>query len=255
MKVGETLAWSTWVQLCGGVAVARDGDRVEHRLPGRQGRLVLAYLAVNEDRWVTRDELVLAVWGEVEPPDVDSALSSLVSKVRRVVGPELIPGRSSLRFLRDPGCTLVDLHFARDALHRAQVHLAAGEPLLAWQPAHTAYAIAGRRFLDGFEAPWITDTRATTETLFLNALECETRALIGVGETAVAETAARKLVQRAPFRESGYSLLMSVLDREGNRAEALRVYDALRCVLSEELGTVPGPEVSALHQSLLRAGG
>lgn len=214
---------------------------------------MLAYLAAHDERWITRDELVFSVWGDNEPPDADAALSSLLSKVRRVVGPELIDGRSSLRFVRDQSRTFVDLHFARDALHRAQVHLASDEPTLAWQPAHTAYAIAGRRFLSGFEAPWVDDLRQAMETLFLNALECETRALIAVGETPVAEHAARKLVGRAPFRESGYSLLMCALEKSGNRAEALRVFDKLRCLLSDELGAAPGPEVSEIHQRLLRA--
>ena len=116
------MAWSTWVQLCGGFAVARDGVRVEQRLPGRQGRLTLAYLAANEHRWVTRDELILAVWGEEEPPDAEGALSSLMSKIRRVVGADLIEGRSSLRFVRDQSCTHVDMHYAKDALHRAQAY-------------------------------------------------------------------------------------------------------------------------------------
>jgi DNA-binding SARP family transcriptional activator len=248
------LAWATWVQLCGGFAVERDGVRIEQRLPGRQGRLTLAYLAANESRWISRDALVFALWREDEPPDADAALASLVSKVRRVVGPELIMGRGSLRFVRDQGTVHVDMHFAADALHRAQVQLAAGEPRLAWQPAHTAYAIAGRRFMEGFEAPWIDDVRESMETLCLNALECEAHALFGVGETLVAETAARKLIQRAPFRESGYQLLMRALDETGNRAEALRVFDKLRCLLSDELGTTPGPEISALHQRLLGAG-
>jgi len=248
------LAWSTWVQLCGSFVVERDGSRVEHRLPGRQGRLTLAYLASHEDRAVTRDELIYAVWGDEEPPDPDAALASLLSKVRRVVGPDLISGRSSVRFVRDQATTHVDMHYARDAMHRALVHLSAGEPKMAWQPAHTAFFIAERRFMSGFEAPWIDDVRGAMETVFLNGLECATRSLLAVDESHVAEISARKLVQRAPFRESGYLLLMQALEVNGNRAEALRVFDTLRCLLSDELGTTPGPDVAALHQRLLGAG-
>ena len=248
------MAWTNLVQLCGGFVVERDGVRVQQNLPGRQGRLTVAYLAAHEDRWITRDELTFAMWGDDEPPDVDSALSSLLSKIRRVLGPDMVTGRSSLRFQRDQDETHVDMHFAKDALHRAQVHMAAGEPRLAWQPAHTAYSITDRRFMSDYEAPWIDDMRDVMENLFLNALECETRSLIGVGEAPVAENAARKLVERAPFRESGYFLLMSVLEELGNRAEALLVYDKLRGLLAEELGTSPGPEVAEVHRRLLGTG-
>jgi DNA-binding SARP family transcriptional activator len=234
------------------MAVERDGLRVEQRLPGRQGRLTLAYLAVNDDRWVTRDELAFALWGDVEPSDAESGLSSVLSKIRRVLGGDLVQGRSSLRFVPDD-TTYVDLHFARDALHRAQVHADAGRPDMAWQPAHSAYAVARRTFLVGLQAPWIDDWRSVVESLELDALECETHALLGVGELLVAVNAAQRLVDRAPYRESGYCLLMRALDSCGNRAQSLLVYERLRTLLAEELGVAPGPEVTQLHQRLLGA--
>ncbi|HEU0317093.1 MAG TPA: AAA family ATPase, partial [Solirubrobacteraceae bacterium] len=42
--------------------------------------------------------------------------------------------------------------------------------------------------------------------------------------------------------------------RRGNAAEATLTYDRLRCLLRDELGTVPSPRVSALHEQLLRTG-
>jgi DNA-binding SARP family transcriptional activator len=245
------LVWSTWIQLCGRLAILRDGMRVESRLPGRQGVCLLGFLAANPDRWITRDELVSALWGETEPPE--GALASLLSKVRRVTGQERIQGRSSVRFIADDA-TFVDVHYAIECLHRAQAHTSAGRSLLAWQPAHTAYAIARRTFLLGQEAPWIDQWRRRLAEVELAGLECSTRAHISVGDLSVAERAARVLVDRAPFRESGYHLLMSALELSGNPAEALRIYDCLRRLLIDELGTAPGPEVSAVHQRLLRSG-
>ena len=55
----------------------------------------------------------------------------------------------------------------------------------------------------------------------------------------------------SPFREAGYGLLMEALAAQGNTAEALQVYDALRCRLRDELGTAPSAELQALHQRLL----
>ena len=47
--VGVTLASSPLVriQICGALTVERDGQRLDTRLPGRQGRLLFAYLVVN----------------------------------------------------------------------------------------------------------------------------------------------------------------------------------------------------------------
>ena len=44
--LGETLA-ETRIQLCGRLVARIDGPRIEDALPGRQGRLAFAYLAVN----------------------------------------------------------------------------------------------------------------------------------------------------------------------------------------------------------------
>jgi DNA-binding SARP family transcriptional activator len=37
----------------------------------------------------------------------------------------------------------------------------------------------------------------------------------------------------------------------GNRAEALRVYEQCRQLLSEELGTYPSPETDSIYRALL----
>ena len=50
------------IRLCGGFEVELGGKRVEGRLPGRQGPLVVAVLAVNRERPVSRDELIGALW-------------------------------------------------------------------------------------------------------------------------------------------------------------------------------------------------
>ena len=52
----------TRIQVCGSVVVQMDGRRVDGDLPGRQGVLLLVYLASNRDRAVTRDELIEALW-------------------------------------------------------------------------------------------------------------------------------------------------------------------------------------------------
>jgi hypothetical protein len=72
------------IQVCGPLAVERDGQRLDARLPGRQGRLLFTYLVVNRNRQVPRDELAEALWREPDPAAVDARLNPLLSKLRRV---------------------------------------------------------------------------------------------------------------------------------------------------------------------------
>jgi pentatricopeptide repeat protein len=240
------------IQLCGRLAVELSGARVENLLPARQGRLLLAYLVANWDRAVPRDEVSFALWGDDVPTDADSSLNALVSKVRRVVGRSRIDGRGELRFVADDG-TFVDMHAAIEALHRAESHARAGRWHQGWQPAHTAYQIARRELLVGQDAVWIDEWRRRLADVATRGLECHARCCLesGPAEAPNAERVARLLVERAPFRESGYALLMEALARDGNVAKALRVYDRLHRLLRDELGVAPGPEVSSVRDRLL----
>ena len=67
----------------------------------------------------------------------------------------------------------------------------------------------------------------------------------------MAERTARRLIDLSPYRESGYAVLMEAFERQGNVAEALRVYEPLRRLLREELGAAPSPAVQQVHERLL----
>src|SRR5262245_39037562 len=241
------------IQLCGTLAVSLDGRRVEHLLPGRKGRLLLAYLVLNRTRDVTADELVTALWNDETPDGAEATLRTLISKVRRVVGTDAL-GRGGRYRLSLPEDARVDLELARDAIHRAESAGAAADWHRAWAPAQVALFVARRGFLPGEEAPWIDQTRRSLHEIETRALECYGAACLGAGTTelAIAERSARQLVEREPFRESGYRILMEALAAQGNVAEALLTYDRLARILGEELGVDPSPTTRELHRALLQ---
>lgn len=251
--LGETLASpETRIQLCGRVVVRLEGRRVERDLPGRQGRLLFVYLATHRRRPVGRDELVDVLWPTHAPETADASLSALVSKLRRALGADRIDGRGELH-LSLPGDAWIDREAASEALHRAESAAARADWAKTWSPARVAQHIGARGFLPGEDAPWIDEARRELEELYLRALELAGRASLELGGTELdtAERAARTLVARAPFRETGHCLLMGSLAARGNVAEALRVYEALRALLRDELGTAPSSEAQALHKRLL----
>lgn len=255
-EAGRTLASSqTRIQLCGRLVAEWRGARLESELPGRQGRLLFAYLVLNRTRVATRDGLVHALWSDGAPPAAETALAALLSKVRRLIGAEHLAGRGELRIVLPEGA-IVDLEVAREAIHRAESALSAEDWPRAWTAAQTALFIAGRGFLPGEDADWVEECRRDVEALHLRALEAYGRACLGVGgaEDAAAVRVGRDLVRRAPLRESAHRLLMEALAASGNRAEALIAYESLRLRLREDLGVAPGPGLQELHARLLRIG-
>ena len=146
------------------------------------------------------------------------------SKLRRVLGPGVVDGRSSLR-LRLPPDTDVDVETA----------------------------VAERELLPGESAPWIDEHRLRIQDVRLRALEAHAAAAYGTGGTELpaAVRAGRRLILLALLRETGYQILMRALARQGNVAEALGVYSRLRDILRDALGVSLSAETQAVYEHLL----
>ena len=215
--------------------------------------MLFTYLTVNRALPARRDELIEALWPRRAPSGADASLSALLSRLRAVLGGEVLDGRSELRLVLASGAW-VDLEAAEEAIHRAESAVAQGDWARGWGPSLIALFTARRGFLAGEDLPWAEEHRRRLEEIRCSALECYAAVALGVGGTELApgERVARELVAAAPFRERGHALLMEILAARGNAAEALRVYESLRERLRDELGATPAPELRALQEHLLR---
>src|SRR5919201_1653257 len=243
---------STRIQLCGRFVVRLDERRIEAALPGAHGRLLFAYLVLNRRRRMSREELLIAVYGEDAPVDYQPRLSVLLSKLRSVIGHSHLSGRGEIELVLPAGA-FVDVEAALNALHRAESHVAAGEWAEAWGPAGIAYHVATRPLLQSDDRTWLEEWRRRLADVRVRGLECFAAARLGLGGPTLpqAEQCARQLIELAPYRESGHRILMEALEQQGNVAEALLAYDRLRVLLRDELGVAPGPAVQRVHRRLL----
>jgi SARP family transcriptional regulator, regulator of embCAB operon len=250
-NLGGTLATDR-IYLCGPLVALVGGERIDPLLPGRQSKLAFAYLVTNKDRHVERARLMEALWGGSPPADPETALSAILSKMRKMIAPLELEGRGSLRLVM-PATTWVDIDAATEALHRAESAASRGLFHDAWSPARVTLHIAARGFLTDFDAPWIDELRRRVEELHLRALECYGEACLAIGGTEIdgARRCGQVLVTESPYRESGYRILMRAHEAEGNPAEALRLYGSLKARLAEELGASPGAQTRQLHEDIL----
>ena len=157
------------IHLRGELRLEVGGSRLENRLPGRLGRALLAYLVLNRGRPSTRDELVHALWPSSTPRDPAATLSTLLSSLRRALGPELVKGRSELQ-LELPADAEVDVDQAASSLAAARAALSS-DPELACSSAQAALDIYERPLVPTFDAHWIEEHRRDQEEQRLEALE------------------------------------------------------------------------------------
>ena len=242
---------SSWaVRLCGPLSVRAGGREVSGQIPGRQGRLLLAYLLLNRDRTCTRAELLDVLWPEAPPAAPDAALSALLSKLRRTLGADALHGRSELRLA--PGHAVwVDVEAAAAGARRAEACAQDGDWPAAGAAAQAALDACAGDLLPDLHGAWLHEQRAELASAQVRALEVRAAAALRAGELGTAVEAARAAIALAPFRESAHRLLMEAHEAAGNPAEALRAFDDLRRLLRDELGTTPGPDAMAVHERVL----
>jgi DNA-binding SARP family transcriptional activator len=244
------------VELCGVLTAQIGGRRVETGLPGRKGRLLFACLVVGRQRPMSRDELIDVIWPNESPADPDGAFATLLTRVRTALGPGVLVGRGELALELGPGAW-VDWDVARESVGAAEALLASGDAHGALEQSTQGLEIARRPLLPGMSTPWIEDRRRDLVELRAALLEIAGRAALALGgeHLPAAERNARELIEREPYRESAYALLMETHAARGNVAEALRLYDDLRCLLREELGLTPSQPLTQLAERLLAAKG
>jgi peptide/nickel transport system substrate-binding protein len=247
------------VSVAGRLSIRSDGVLIdEERFPGRQGRLVFAYLVANEGRPVLRADLAEALWGEALPATWEKALGVIASKLRALIGECGLDGGKALTAafgcycLVLPEGTWVDIIAAAEAADAAEAALSADRLETAKGEAARAVSLARRPLLPGEEGSWVERERRKLSDVLVRALECLSDACLRSGDTAAAARTAEEAIALEPFRESNYRRLMAAYAAGGNAAEALRTYDRCRRFLAEELGAYPSPETESVYRSLLQ---
>ncbi|MEV0232120.1 BTAD domain-containing putative transcriptional regulator [Nonomuraea sp. NPDC050786] len=226
----------------------RDGAVVE--VPGIRLRALLAALALEPGRIVTRTRLVDWIWGEQPPADEVNALQALVSRLRRVLPDGVIEADSGgyrLAVARDAvdACRFEQLvGQARAAEPAARADLLRSA-LALWRG--TAMAGIALRDSEAFDA-----AVARLDELHVAALGDRVDADIRLGRGSELVSELTELVAAYPLREGFVAALMRALAEAGRGNEALTVYQRTRERLAEELGADPSAELSALHTALLR---
>jgi DNA-binding SARP family transcriptional activator len=248
------------IYLTGPMAIESEDTVIrEAEFPGRQGRLLFAYLVSADGRAVPRSEIVDLLWMGSVPAAPEAGIAALVSKLRALLAraglerDAAIDGALGLYQLRLPEATWVDVLYAQRLAEAAQGALRRGDLDEAWTSAFLAGVILRRPFLAEEPSGWADRRRTEMRVDLVRSLEVMCDRWLARGEHSEAVLAAHEIIDLEPFRETGYQRLMRAHALAGNRAEALRVYARCRQILSEELGVDPSPPTESVYLEILRA--
>lgn len=234
------------LQLLGALGLTGpDGADVRPLLAQPKRLALFIYLLLAEPRGLhRRDSLIALFWPELSGEAARAALRRALHFLRQHLGDGVIAARGEEEIGVTADQVSCDvLEFERD--------VAAGRDADALAAYHGDF-LAGVFVSEA--APeldeWIDATRRRYRDAAFAGAGRVADAEVAAGRLSTARFWARRALDLDSLSEPALLRMLRILDREGERARALEIYEAFAKRLEAELDVEPGPDLRALVQSL-----
>jgi DNA-binding SARP family transcriptional activator len=230
--------------LLGGVELRGSSDAADRLLAQSKAVALLAYLALSPGRrFQRRDTLVGLLWPELDQARARADLRKTIHNIRGLLGAEVIESRGDDELAiptRTLWCDVDEFTAAADGKHLAYaLELYRGDLMPGF---FLRECVEFERWLEG--------ERAAAAERFVAASWAMAVTLEGEQHFTKAGHWARRTVRHAWNDERVLRRVLSMLDRIGDRAGAIKVFDEFSTRLSADLGVRPSRETMELVEQI-----
>lgn len=220
------------IRLLGGFELTVDGGLAVTRFPTRRSGELVQLLALDRRRRLTRDQVIDALWPQLDTFAGGANLRKAAHHARRAIGhPDAVTlSHGSVELF--PGALVTT--DADEFLDAADAALSAEDPVEA---CAVSGRYAGELLPSARYEAWADDQRRLLAARYLDLLR------IGRQWDRVLEV--------DPLDEAAARAIMRAALAEGRRHHTIAVYGRLRAALSIELGVLPSPATDELYASAL----
>lgn len=222
------------------------------QIGSRKSRQLLMALALENPRRLNVDQLVDRLWGEDAPEKASRNISTLVSRLRALLGASLIEGDARSGYQLGP-IAAVDFTEAEEHLMRLDAVRSRNDAQAVLDAATEAADLlcSGEIAADELEdSSWLAETRRQQAAAIRVARSLGWRAALALDELESAHNFSAEAFNLDPFDEDAARALMTAEARLGRRNEVINCYRRLRDELSTELDVEPSQETEALFKQL-----
>lgn len=244
------------VSLLGGFKICRADGPCLTEADNTSKRLLafLEYLSVFHQRPVSQEELIDALWGDVDSSDPANTLKTLLHRARNALeaqlgfpaGKDVILYKRSL-YTWNPEIELIlDTERFDEACSRP-----VGEDV---DGALLSLGRYGGDFLPGAAgSPWTVSLRTYYHARYMTRCADLAQHLIALGRGEDAERICRGACTLDPYDERCHMLLMQAMVAKGARQSAIAHYTQVNNMLMDQLGVTPSGELTRFYRELTRA--
>lgn len=243
---------------CFGRFEAYDGDQPIQLQRAGKGSLILKFLSIARQP-ILRDVLLETMWPESDPQVANNRLKVAIHHLRKSFARSLADGEGmEIISFRDGVYSLnPDLDIWTDVrefetLCQSARHLERAGRLEQAAELYLRAEVLYRGDLyeqDIFE-DWTLVPREALKDIYLTLLDQLAAYYVRANEMERAIEKWKKIIAHDAGREDAYRRLMQCYAERGQRALAMRWYDACAQALREQLGVEPDAETQALYQRL-----
>jgi DNA-binding SARP family transcriptional activator len=210
---------------------------------GNKQQALLAFLAMNTDNPPSRDRVMTLLWGDRFTDQARQSLRQGLSKLRQAIDPDGIGIIRSDNDRLGVNPELVDVDWVE-----FQKAAAKNTP----EADAKAVALFANSLLDGLYIrevafdEWLAAERARICEIAFPVFERQAAHQLKNADQSKSQEIASQLIQIDPLREKSHRLLMRILAQSGQRAAAIKQYNACADLLKRELDVEPDPETQQL---------
>ncbi len=244
------------IKLFGGLQVSIGNERVEPKVLSRKkSQIVLALLAINKGKEISRERLSEILWPQSDPYDCRNNFYSIWSQLKRALS---IEGECPYLIRSQYGCSL-DARYLHTDIERFESlcnRLLFAKPSPSeWQQIYTEINDSFSQELMPAEKnnAYIVAKRNTCTAQLVDGLVSASNRMLLQGEVQGALWFAREALMRCEIREDVYIALMQAQIAANQRSSALETYFKCREVLTDELGIDPSTKIVELYRSIIES--
>ncbi len=234
------------IALLNGLSISR-GSQTFHRFRTQKTGELLAYIAMNSGRAISREELADTIWAESNSVAGRTSLRTALLSLRH----QLEMPDAAIETLLETNRNTVALASEYVTTDLARFNLACTEMHSAPLPERVqagliAASIYSGEFMRGCYSDWVFAERQRLSQAYILILDFIVRGLWQRGDEDQALVFSAQLITADPYREESYHLAMQLYSAAGYPGDAIRCFQTLKRLLHDELGEAPAQRVELL---------